>query len=150
MSKQTAKSLFIVSSMPRFYQQILNETVSFKELGGKIIQRLKAAHAFRQVEQVRELSRILINIPIKEYQLIAQYYLVWCKCRELNYHTEILERIIEQSRTYKAKALISRGAFEVYKGNTQDALYFYNEVLRAAPTVSEYIEASRGIALIKS
>nr|AUN36919.1 hypothetical protein [uncultured bacterium] len=150
MSKDTDKSLFILPSMPRLYQQILTGVASYEVLGKRIIERINLAHAFRQIEQVKELAKILINIPIREYQLIAQYYLVWCKCRDLDYHTDVLERIIEQSRTYKAKALISRAAFEVYQGNTNNALYFYSEAIKASLTLSEYIEASRGVAMVKS
>ncbi|HVG18752.1 MAG TPA: hypothetical protein VNI02_06835, partial [Blastocatellia bacterium] len=106
MSKQTDNSLFIIPSRPRFYQQLLSGVGSYQGLGNRIIRQIKAAHAFRQIEQVRELSRLLLNIPIKEYQLIAKYYLVWCKCRELNYHDVILENIVEQSQTYKTQALI--------------------------------------------
>jgi tetratricopeptide (TPR) repeat protein len=150
MSKDIDKSLFIDSSMPRFYQQLLSGIVSFEELGNRIIKRIKAAHAFRQVEQVRELSRILINIPIREFQLIAEYYLVWCKCRDYEYPATTLEKIIEQTRTYKTKALFSRAAIEIYQGNLNHALYFYSEAFRSRPTVSEYIDLSRSIAGLKS
>jgi tetratricopeptide (TPR) repeat protein len=136
--------------MPRFYQQILNETGSFKELGGKIIQRLKAAQAFREVETVQELSQILINIPIKEYQLIAQYYFVWCQYRESKYDTGALERVIEQTLTYKTKALFSRGAVEWYRGRPEAALSFYKEALKTRCSVSEYIDLSRSIAVLKA
>jgi tetratricopeptide (TPR) repeat protein len=150
MSKQTETNLFIVSSMPRLYQELLSGVVSYEALGNRIVKQIRAAHAFRQVEQVRELARILINIPIKEYQLIAQYYLAWCKCRDLEYHTDTLERIAEQTQTYKAKALISRAAFEVYRGNIEQAFYFYNEALKTNPIISDYIKASTGIATLKS
>ena len=148
MSKDTDKNLFIVSSMPRLYQHLFKGIASFEELGNRIIKQIKAAHAFRQVEQVRELSRILINIPIKEYQLIAQYYLVWCKCREFQYRDKVLESISEQTQTYKAKALISRAAFEIYKGNMENAIYFYTEALKTNPTIPDYIKASTGIAIV--
>jgi tetratricopeptide (TPR) repeat protein len=150
MSKDTDNSLFVVFSMPRFYQQLLSGIGSYQELGNRIINRIKAAHAFRQIEQVRELSRILINVPIKEYQLIAQYYLVWCKCRDYEYPAATLEKIIEQTRTYKTKALFSRAAIEIYHGNLEHALYFYSEASKSHPTVSEYIDLSRSIAGLKS
>lgn len=136
--------------MPRLYQQILTGIASYEALGKRIISQIKAAHAFRQVEQVRELARILINIPIKEYQLIAQYYLVWCKCREYEYPAATLERIIEQSQTYKTKALFSRGAIEWYKGKNETALYFYKEALKTSPTISEYVDLSRTIGVLKA
>jgi hypothetical protein len=153
MSKQTDTNLFIVPPLAKhagFYQQLFTGIATYGELGNRILRRIKAAHAFRQVEQVRELAKILVNIPIKEYQLIAQYYLVWSQCRKSKYDTEALERIIEQTQTYKAKALISRAAFEVYKGDMAHALYFYTEALRTNPTLSDYIKASTGIATVKS
>lgn len=150
MSKQTAKNLLITTSMTRMYKQLLIGVASYEDLGSRIIQQIKAAHAFRQIEQVKELASILINIPIREHQLIAQYYLIWCKCREYEYPAETLERIIEQSQTYKTKALFSRAAIEVYQGNLDHAAYFYNEALKTSPTISEYIDLSRSIAGLKS
>ena len=152
MSKQMESNLFILSSFKQsrgFYQQLLRGIVSYEGLATRILKEIEAAHAFRQVERVRELARILINVPIREYQLTAQYYLVWCKCGELEYHNEVLERIIEQSQTCKTRALFSRGAFEGYEGNTEKALYFYAEALKTSPTVSEYIDLSRTIAVLK-
>jgi tetratricopeptide (TPR) repeat protein len=150
MSKDTDKSFFIVSSMPRFYQQLLSGVGSYKELGNRIIRQIETAHAFRQVEQVKELARILINNPIREYKLIAQYYLIWCKCREFEYPAITLERIIEQTQTYKTKALFSRAAIEGFHGDITTAIYFYNEALKTSPTVSEYIDSVRSIAVLKS
>lgn len=152
MSKQIESNLFILSSFkqPReFYQHLLSGITIYEGLATRILKQIEAAHAFRQVERVRELARILINIPIREYQLTAQYYLVWCKCREMDYHNEVLERIIEQSQTCKTRALFSRGAFEGYKGNTEAAFYFYAEALKTSPTLSEYIDLSRTIAVLK-
>jgi tetratricopeptide (TPR) repeat protein len=150
MSKQTDKSLFILPSMPRLYQQILSGVASYEALGNRIIRRIRRAHAFRDLQQVCELAAMLQNFPIKEYQLIGSYYIVWCKCRQLEYDIEALERIIDQSDTYKAKALLSRAAFEGYKGNTNAELFFYNEALKAFPTISERIDILRAIAVVKA
>jgi hypothetical protein len=153
MSNETESSFFIDSPLAKhagFYQQLFSGIATYEELGNRVIREIKAAHAFRQTDKVRELARLLLNFPIKEYQLIAQYYLVWCKCREFQYHDKVLENISEQAQTYKAKALISRAAFEVYKGNMEQALYFYTEALRTKPALSDYIKASTGIATVKS
>ena len=154
MSRDTDNSLFILSPLtPRYaglYQQLASGIATFGELGNKIIREIKAAHAFRQVEKVRELSRVLINFPVKEYRLIAQYYLAWCQCRKSEYGAQTLEKVIEQSRTYKVKALLSRGALEGYKDDLRAALYFYTEALRANPTLSERFVAVRSISFIKS
>jgi hypothetical protein len=150
MSKKTDKSLFIVSSVPRFYQVLLVGIESYKDLGNRIISDIKTAHAFRQVESVKQLAEVLINRPVKEYQLIGQYYLIWSQCRDLKYPIKELETIIDQTQTYKAKALSSRAAFEIYGGRPETALYFYTEALKASLTVSEYLHISRAIAVLKA
>jgi tetratricopeptide (TPR) repeat protein len=132
------------------YKQLLTGVASYEALGGRIIKRIKLAQAFRQVEKVKELARNLINIPIKEYQLIAQYYLVWCKCREYEYPAAILERIIEQTQTYKTKVLFSRAAIEIYQGSFEQAHYFYTEAFKTSPNLSEYVDLTRSIAGLKS
>lgn len=136
--------------MPALYQHILSGPESYKELGKRILQQIKTAHAFRQIEQVRGLAGLLINIPIREFQLVAQYYLVWCKCRESEYHGEVLERIIEQTQTHKAQALLSRGTFEISQGDPERALYFYTDGLKASPTISEYVGLSLAIGVLKA
>lgn len=154
MSKQTENNLFILSPLAAkyggLYQRLFSGIASFKELGNRITREIEAAHAFRQTEKVRELSRILINIPIREYQLIAQYYLAWCECRESKYEAGALEQVIDQSRTYKVKALLSRGALEGRRSDLRSALYFYTEALKAKPSLSEYVTAIRSISFIKS
>lgn len=152
MSTQTESSLFIVSPFKRteFYHHLLSGISTYQELGARIHQKIRTAHAFKQVERVRELAQTLASVPVREYQLIAQYYLVWCKSRELEYDSDVLEGIAEQTQTYKAKALISRGAFEVYQGDPERALYFYTEALRPNPTISDFIKASTGISAVKA
>jgi len=150
MSKQTDTSLFIISSVPRLYQALLSGIESYKDLGSRIVRKIKLAHAFRQVETVAELSQILVNNPIKEYQLIGQYYLFWCKYRTHQYDINALEEIIDQTQTYKAQALLSRGAFEYDHRRNDTALYFFNEALKAHPTISEYISISVAIAVAKA
>jgi hypothetical protein len=150
MSKRTANNLFILPSMPRFYQQLLTGIGTYEELGKRVVKAVKLHHSFRQVDKVRELSQILVNFPIKEYRLISQYYLLWCGCREKKYHARILETVIEQSQTYKTKALQSRAAYEIFSGNSAQALYFYTESFKTQPSVSEYIETVKAIAYVKA
>ncbi len=150
MSKQTDTSLFIVSSVPRFYQALLSGIESYTDLGKRIIGEIKTAHAFRQAETVRELAGILMNIPIKEYRLIGQYYLILVQSLALKYPIKELEAIIDQTLTYKAQALLSRGLFGFYKQNTDAALYFYNEALKVRPDISQYIAISLNLAIAKS
>src|SRR5436309_841238 len=149
MSKETAKSLFIVSSIPALYQQLFRGISNYEQLGARILRQIKMAHAFRQVEQVREIATTLSHIPIKEYQLIGQYYLVWCSCRESVFKAEALENLIGQTQTYKAQVLSSRAGIEVYQGNLEAALSFYNEALKTSPAVPDYINMKLGVAQVK-
>jgi tetratricopeptide (TPR) repeat protein len=149
MSKQTDKSLFIDSSFPRYYQALLSGIASYKDLGNRVIGEIKTAHAFRQTERVRELSRILLNIPIKEYKLIAEYYLVWCECQKQNYQSTALERIIEQTQTYKAQALLTRGSFDMCQGKPESALRFYSEALKSSRNVPDFLGISLATAQVK-
>jgi len=150
MSKRTANSLFIDSSIPRLYQQLLTGIEGYQELGNRIIKQIKAACAFRQVERVRELSVMLTNFPVKEYQLIGQYYIVWCDGRESKYNAESLAKIIEQTSIYKTKAMLSLAAFEIYQGKAESSLYYYTEALKTSPSISDYIVLSRSVAALKS
>ena len=154
MSRDTDKSFFILSPLANkhagLYQQLLSGIVSYKELGNRIIKQIKAAHAFRQIDKVRELSRLLLNFPIKEYQLIGQYYLIWCDGRESRYDTKLLERIIDQTTTYKTEAMLSLAAFEGYQGRIEASIYFYTDALKTCPSVSDYIISIRSIAALKS
>ena len=149
MSKQTDTSLFIVSSLPRLYQVLFSGIEDYKVLGCRIVKEIKLAHAFRQTERVRELASILINTPIKEHKLIARYYLVWCECRRQNFQSLTLERIIEQTQTYKAQALLTRGTFDVYQGRPESALHFYNEALIYSCNLPEFISVSLAISQLK-
>ncbi|HKQ03884.1 MAG TPA: hypothetical protein VJ464_02035 [Blastocatellia bacterium] len=149
MITETAKSLFIVSSKPRLYQALLKGVGSYEALGKRLLGRLKAAYAFRQIEQVKELATILTNIPIKEYQLIGQYYLVWCNCRESVFKAEALENLASQTHTYNAKVLLSRAAIDIYRGKFEAASYFHNEALKTSPAVPDYIYIKLGIAQVK-
>ena len=150
MSKQTESSFLIGSSVPALYQHLLRGVASYQALGQRILDEIKKAYAFRQVEQVKELAGMLARLPIREYELVAQYYLVWCQCRKSDYRSDILERIAERTHTYKAKALKSRGTFDLYEGRSESALYFYTEALKASESISDYVAVSRGIATAKS
>jgi tetratricopeptide (TPR) repeat protein len=155
MSAQMVNSLLINpsdsnSKTSALYQYLVGGIETYRDLGRRIIRQIKAAHAFRQTKKVRELSGILITSPVKEYQFAAQYYLAWCDCRELKFDTAALERIVEQTQTYKTQALFSRGAIDWYLGNNEQAMCFYLEALKTKPQLSEYVDLMRTIAVLKS
>ena len=135
--------------MPALYQQLLSGISNYEHLAARILRQIKTAHAFRQVERVREFSTLLCSIPFREYQLIGQYYLIWCDCREAVYKAEALENLAGQTQTYKTQVLSSRAGIEVYQGNLEVALYFYNEALKTSPTIPDYIHMKLGVAQVK-
>jgi tetratricopeptide (TPR) repeat protein len=149
MSKQTDTSLFMHPSTSKLYQRLLNGFADYYYLGNRIIGEIKAAQSFRQIERVRQLADVLNNIPIKEYQYIAQYYLIWCNYSDYQYDAEQLEKIVDHTHTYKAKVLSSRAAIDVYQGNLESAFYFYTEALKGSNNISDYIHISRAIAVLK-
>ena len=155
MSSKVANSFLIPTSTlrvlsPRLYQQILAGVVSYEALVGEIIRLIRGAQAFRDLGSVRELAAILRNFPAKQARLIGDYYLLWCKCREREYDTEALESVIDQTSLYKAKGLLLRAALEGYRGDLGLELYFYKEALKASPSISEYIDISRAIAVVQA
>jgi len=58
--------------------------------------------------------------------------------------------IAERSQNYKAKALISRAAFDIHKGSIEEGMHFYAEAIKVNPMISDFIKASTGIATLKS
>ena len=90
------------------------------------------------------------TIAVKEYQLIAQYYVVWCRCRELKLQDDVLESIVDQSQTYRAKAFLSLAGFAELRGNFELELYFLKESLKTKPNISDYIQAVRAMGIVKA
>lgn len=150
MSKQTKTSFLISSPWFELYQKLLTGIGSYEELGRRIVNQIKLYHSFRQKDKVREMGLILANFPLKEFHLIGQYYLVRCGSGEKKDHPYILEQVIEQSQTYKTRALQSRAAHDVYQGKLTEALSFYMECFKTHLTISEYSETAKAIAYIKS
>jgi hypothetical protein len=93
MSVTVASNRFTVSSLKRyagFYQRILKGVSSFKELGNRLVGIASHEQAFRRYENVSEAARVLINLPLKEYQAIGHYYLV---LRQSSFEDWLFERV---------------------------------------------------------
>jgi hypothetical protein len=107
MSKQIDKSLFIVSPLhAQFYQQLLSAPVGFHELGTRLVRLAERSYIFRRVERVEETAKLLINLPIRQYQLIGQYYLAWCEYVRGADVKSTFERIAEHAPLhYRARAM---------------------------------------------
>jgi hypothetical protein len=148
MSVKVANSRFIHSSIEIWAKLHLARNISdFHQLGSCLVLESEKAQALRQAERLQELSFILSQIPIQEYQLIGLFYQCWSKTSPNP--QKLLENVIEKSRTYKAKAMIALGTLEVNSGDDRSGLKLYIEAMRHSHNPSIMLHAARSIAVVK-
>jgi hypothetical protein len=150
MSTNVTSSRFIVSSVTEFYQQLTRRISSVQELGNFLIREAERAQAFRQTDKLKGLGNILANLPLTEHSAIGQYYLVWCEYRSGQNVQGKLERIVEQTQTYKSKALFSLAAMVTNNGDVEGGARYYLEALELADNPSTFVGAVKGMAILKS
>jgi hypothetical protein len=130
MSVTVASSRFIVSSVAGFYRCLTKHLSSFQTLGERLIHEAEIAQAFRQTERLEEVGSILLNLPIKEYRLIGQYYIGWCINRKGQDAQKLFERVAEESSTYQSRALIDLGSRQTKKADYTSSIAYYIEALK--------------------
>ncbi|MCI0491208.1 MAG: hypothetical protein L0229_31850, partial [Blastocatellia bacterium] len=133
-----------------FYHRLLSNASRFQEFGDYLVREAEAACDFRQIDRLEELASLLSGFPMKEYRLIGQYYQGWCAYRRGEDARYIFEEVIEESKTYKARALLSLAAVEARKGDFVSEGCHYIEAMKRADSLTTIIKASRGIAVIKA
>jgi hypothetical protein len=148
MSVKVASNRFIISSKyAALYQQIHGNISDFQRLGQWLTAQAGELQAFRHIEGLKSVADVLINFPLKEYQLIGQYYLAWCGYREGRDVRSDLETVIEQSTSYRSKALLSLAAVEA--GNYDSEIMLYKAAAKwGSPSI--VAQAARGIAITKA
>lgn len=150
MSVKVAKNRFINFSLVTEYRRFLGSASNIVQLGKRLTSAAETAQLLRQADTVRECGLILSNFPVKEYQLIGRYYLGWCACWDgIDVALSFFENIFDQSKTYKAKALITLGGLAAAKGNFEDEMRYRKEALKYSD-LSTSIRILRGIAVIKA
>jgi tetratricopeptide (TPR) repeat protein len=150
MSINVAKSRFIVPSLVAKYRLILDGISNIVELGKHLTSAAETAQLMRQTDTVREYGLILSNLPVKEYQLIGQYYLGWYAwCNGDDVTTSLFENIFDRSETYKAKSLITLGALTGARGNLEEEMRYHKEALKYS-NLATSITIHRAIAIVKS
>ena len=151
MSIKVPTNRFIVSSLRAgFYQQLFKEISGFQELGQKLVREIETAQAFRQIGRVDELSLILSGLPIREHQLIGQYYQGMCVQHIGGNAKDIFERVVEESRTYKTRALMSLAMAEARRGDYDEELKYFKEASKTTNNPSLIVEVSRGIGIVRA
>jgi hypothetical protein len=151
MSIKVATSRFMLSSLRAgFYQQIVRDISGFQELGHKLIREAEIALVLRQVSRVDEIGSILCYLPMREYELIGQYYKGLCVEQIGGNARGIFERVAEESRTYRARALMSIALTEAKRGNYGEEHKYFAEALKTTNNPALIVEASRCIAVVKA
>ena len=148
MSKHTAANLFMVPPLQAgLYQQLLASVISFQELGNRLIRYAYQAKAFRRAAEVRQAAEILCNLPVKDFQVIGQYYLAWCERRTNPQASNIFEKIAENAPPYyRALAMHSLAALSAREQDYESELYWFAESLKVHPSPEAFI----GLAVIKA
>ena len=159
MSKQTDNSRFILSPLESryagFYQQLFSGIVNHQQLGNRLIQLAEQANAFRQLDKVRELSELLIGMPLIDYQYVGQYYLALSIHRngkgDVDRARRILESVVSKIHSsYKAKVILLLAAVSARKRDYDSEFYYFTDSLKAGGTIDSIITAQRGIAVSKA
>jgi hypothetical protein len=149
MSVSVAKNRFINVSLVDKYRHFMGSALNIVELGKHLTLAAETAQLMRQTDAVREYGLILSNLPVKEYQLIGQYYLGWYACCNGNdVSASLFENIFDRSKTFKAKSLITIGALAGAKGDLETELWYQNEALKYSDLATS-IRILRGMAVVK-
>jgi tetratricopeptide (TPR) repeat protein len=151
MSVKVASNRFIVSSKSvALYQHIFSRVSDFQKLGDRLIQEANMAQSFRQIDKMEELGTVLCNIPFKEYKLIGHYYMGLAGCLKGERPQKLLEEVVEQSHTYKAKALISLAVIDAQQGDYESEYKRFIEALKYSTNPTTTVEALRAMAVVKA
>jgi hypothetical protein len=132
---------------------VSSSILSFQALGNKLIKYAEAAKGFRQFDKILEAGQILSTIPLKEYQIVGQYYLGLCEYRRDREKAKfIFEYVADLSPvpTYRARAMLSLAAVEARKNDYVSELKYVLEALKVSSRFTTRIEALKGIAVIKA
>jgi tetratricopeptide (TPR) repeat protein len=151
MSVKVANNRFITYSFRSgFYQQILSDIVTLPGLGNLLIREAETAQILRQTEKLEETSIILSHFPLKDLRIIGHYYQGLSAYRRGEDARSIFERVAEQSKVYRAKALMSLAAVEAKDERYEHELNYFNQALKHTNNPSVIIEALRCIAVVKA
>jgi hypothetical protein len=148
MSKDTDKNLFIVSPLhAQFYQQLLSKHVGFHELGTRFARQAERSYIFREVKRAEQAARLLINVPIPQYQLIGQYYLAWGEYVRGADVKITFERIAERAPLhYRARAMHALATLAAREKDSASELGWIMESMKVSPS----LEGLRGMAILKA
>jgi hypothetical protein len=105
----------------------------FRELGDRLVLLAEHAHAFRQMDALEHLSRMLLSSHLpREYESIGRYYKAVCTQRfgrgDVGRAVRMLESVEDSAPPkYRVRTTISLAANLRHQGDNQTALSLYCE-----------------------
>ena len=117
-----------------FYQLIalgLHTKQILTGLGDRLVAMAERAHAFRQMDKLEELSRVLATSSLpKQYEAVGRYYQALSIQRfghgNVEQAAQLLERVaVNAPSRYRLKALVSLGANSVHRAEYRLASSYY-------------------------
>jgi tetratricopeptide (TPR) repeat protein len=129
---------------------LISSSIQSEILARRIISLAEVANVLRQTSELELLGRCL---ELTKYRHIGAYYQGIAKLRSSR-NLEQAERLFEQAQenvptSIRARALLSLGAIEGYRGNIQaEARYYARAISTGEADYFTRIEAVRAIALL--
>lgn len=150
----------------RLYQQILSGLIKdtysnqfFTKLGDKLVASADYIYGLRRMEEVKQLSQLLLNLPLSdEYKIIGRHYEALCLLQKgkLAEARASFEYVAEHGPlNYRAKALLCISATYFLKSDLQSSARYCIEASRAAVSDNGcnyriVVESQRHMVLVKS
>lgn len=139
------------------YQQIRHSLVKgkyvnrvFDNLGKKLVTLAQNAYTLRQIEQLEEVSQILMNLPMPEYRSIGLYYhaLVLKRKGQIPLAKSLLENVADRGPIqYRTQALLSLGTLTLEGGDIPSALSFYLDSMNLSSR-TDFVTSVRTLKMI--
>jgi hypothetical protein len=137
---ELANSLFMVKSSSRLLVELLSRGVTqaaltqqnFYQLAHNLILMAEAAYIHQDLNAIKEVSELLVNLPIPKAQSAGLWYQVYLQKRkgQLSEATQNLEELIANRKAlprYRARAIQTLGLIQHESGNLDLARQLYIE-----------------------
>ncbi len=127
----------------RFYQYIVSSlrktaytSISFSELGNRLIGLVRHAYRLRQMETVEQISQMLMHLPLPSpYQSIGWYYhasRIWQEGQLTGAYTIFEDLTNRVPSWFRGRVIMSLAGISLATGDYQTALPLYVEANSAA------------------
>ena len=148
-----------------FYQFLVkaaHKNRNLSELGERLAVLAEHAYAFRRLDTLNELSRMLMDLPLPvQYEQVGRYYQALFiqlqgNRRHLERTADLLQQVADNATPfYRLRALQALGMNSIQMGDFQSALLQYRDVVRFSSRDRVYnapvsVSLQSNIAIIRS